>query len=341
MLTTQGAYSIVKMRVRQVMLLVDDDQRGRVEMNDNINRDNNKSTTLLILAAGMGSRYGGLKQLDPIGPSGEFIIDYSIYDAKRAGFDKVVFIIKEENLSLFRDTVGKRIEKVMDVKYVFQKQDNICDGVRIPEGRKKPWGTAHAVYCAENDVTTNFAVINSDDFYGRDAFRKLHDYLVDAEGGDYCMVGYPLINTVTENGSVSRGICSISGDGRLQGIQEMTKIQHSKTGGLENVEEGRECRLKEDTIVSMNCWGFTQQLFRRIDEELPKFFEANKDNLEKAEFFLPSVVDDAMKEGTCIVDVLKSEDKWFGVTYKEDRPVVVDSIKKLVADGVYPENLWQ
>lgn len=304
------------------------------------NTENNKSTTLLILAAGMGSRYGGLKQLDPIGPSREFIIDYSIFDAKRAGFDKVVFVIKEENLDLFRDTVGKRIEKVMDVKYVFQKQDNICSGVTVPADRKKPWGTAHAVYCAENDITTNFAVINSDDFYGRDAFKKLHDYLVTAEGGNYCMVGYPLVNTVTENGSVSRGICSISSEGRLCGIQEMTKIQHAKNGGLENAEEGRECRLNDDTIVSMNCWGFTLQLFSRIDEELPKFFEANKNNLEKAEFFLPSVVDDAMKAGACNVDVLKSEDKWFGVTYKEDRPVVVDSIKKLVAEGVYPESLW-
>ena len=309
---------------------------------DDIKVDNDKSTTLLILAAGMGSRYGGLKQLDPIGPSGEFIIDYSIFDAKRAGFDKVVFVIKEENLDLFRDTVGKRIEKVMDVRYVFQKQNNICSGVNIPADRKKPWGTAHAVYCAENDVTTNFAVINSDDFYGRDAFRKLHDFLVTAKDGNYCMVGYPLINTVTENGSVSRGICSISSEGRLQGIQEMTKIQHAANGGLENVEEGSECSLKDETIVSMNCWGFTQQLFRLIDDELPKFFEANKNknNLEKAEFFLPSVVDDAMKAGECSVDVLKSEDKWFGVTYKEDRPVVVSSIKKLVDEGIYPGNLW-
>ena len=304
------------------------------------NTENNKSTTLLILAAGMGSRYGGLKQLDPIGPSGEFIIDYSIFDAKRAGFDKVVFVIKEENLDLFRDTVGKRIEKVMDVKYVFQKQDNICSGVTVPADRKKPWGTAHAVYCAENDITTNFAVINSDDFYGRDAFKKLHDYLVTAEGGNYCMVGYPLVNTVTENGSVSRGICSISSEGRLCGIQEMTKIQHAKNGGLENAEEGRECRLNDDTIVSMNCWGFTRKLFDAIDQGMLPFMINNRDRLDKAEYYLLDIVQGGIQDGTCEVKVLSTDAAWFGVTYHDDREKVVSSIMDLVAKGEYPKNLW-
>ena len=299
-----------------------------------------KSMTLLILAAGMGSRYGGLKQLDPIGPNGEFIIDYSIYDAKRAGFDRVVFIIKEENLELFRDTVGRRIEKVMDVKYVFQKQDNICAGAEVPAERRKPWGTAHAVYCAKDMVTTNFAVINADDFYGKDAFLKLHDFLAGAKGTDYCMVGYPLVNTITENGSVSRGICNISASHKLEGIEELTKIQRTEDGKLMNLEEDKTRELTANTIVSMNCWGFTLAMFRRIEEELPKFFEANKGRLDKAEFFLPSVVDDAMREDACTVEVLTSDDKWFGVTYKEDKPVVVASIRDLINKGVYPEKLW-
>ena len=303
-------------------------------------KENKNKMTLLILAAGMGSRYGGLKQLDPIGPGGEFIIDYSVFDAKRAGFDRVVFVIKEENLELFRDTVGKRIEKVMEVEYVFQKQDNICEGVSVPADRTKPWGTAHAVYCAKENVKGNFAVINADDFYGRDAFLKLHDYLVTAKGSDYCMIGYPLVNTITENGSVARGICTVSEEDKLLDIEELTKIQRTDNGRLMNLEESKERELAESTIVSMNCWGFTQDLFYRIDEELPKFFTVNKEHLDKAEFFLPSVVDDAMKEGACSVDVLTSNDKWFGVTYKEDKPVVVASVRGLISKGVYPEKLW-
>lgn len=296
--------------------------------------------TLLILAAGMGSRYGGLKQLDPIGPSGEFIIDYSIYDAKYAGFTKVVFVIKEENLELFRETVGKRIEKIMEVEYVFQKTEDIPQDIQITINRSKPWGTAHAVYCARNAVTSSFAVINADDFYGRDAFIKLHDFLTDPQKASYCMVGYPLRNTITENGTVSRGRCAVSDQNYLLDVKEMTKIMRTEDGKLRNIEPGNECELPEDTIVSMNCWGFTTQIFKTMEEKMSLFFENNQEKLDKAEFFLPNLVAESMKEGTCKVEVMTSKDKWFGVTYKEDKEKVVESVGELIKDKVYPQKLF-
>lgn len=300
--------------------------------------------TLVIMAAGMGSRYGGLKQLDPLGPGGEFLLDYSIYDAKKAGFDKVVFVIKEENLELFRETVGKRIENVVDVKYAFQKIDTVPAGVQIPADRVKPWGTAHAVYCCKDYVNEPFAVINSDDFYGAAAFKCLADYLKNYKPGtphQYCMAGYMLENTLTENGSVSRGVCSSDDNDNLTTIVEHTKIERLADGKIVNTfEDGSVEALPEHLHVSMNCWGFTPEFFDTLDKGLVTFFEQNKGNLAKCEYYLLTAVQDEISARTATVKILETDAKWFGVTYKEDRPKVVESIKTLIAEGVYPEKLW-
>lgn len=295
--------------------------------------------TLVIMAAGMGSRYGGLKQLDPLGPSGEFIIDYSIYDAIRAGFNKVVFVIKRENYDLFRETVGKRIEALVDVKYVFQELTDIPAGCSVPTDRVKPWGTAHAIYACRNVVTEPFAVINADDFYGRDAFEVLGSFLAKAQGHNYCMVGYRLDNTLTENGSVSRGICTVTEDNYLTTIVERTKIARDTDGKLYNMDEER-TPLSEDDTVSMNFWGFTTEFFQTLSEGFGAFFESEKDNLSKAEYYLLTAVSHEIEGNTGRVSVLQSDAKWFGVTYREDREKVVNSINTLVREGVYPDNLW-
>jgi len=300
--------------------------------------------TLVIMAAGMGSRYGGLKQIDPVGRQGEFILDYSIYDAIQAGFDKVVFIIKEENLSLFRDTVGKRVEKVIPAEYVFQKVTDVPSGVVIPAERTKPWGTAHAVLCCADAVKDNFAVINADDFYGRDAFRMLGDFLKKtperSTPSHYCMAGYILANTLTENGHVARGVCRMDTDGFLTSVTERTKIQRNNSQ-TQYFENGIWTDLPETSTVSMNCWGFTPKLFDAIRAGWKPFFEANKDNLQKAEYFLPSVVTNQINDGSCDVRVLKTTAKWFGVTYHEDRATVVQAISDMTDEGIYPDGLWK
>ena len=301
--------------------------------------------TLVIMAAGMGSRYGGLKQLDPLGPGGEFLLDYSIYDAVKAGFNKVVFVIKKENLELFRETVGERIEKAVKVEYAFQDIADIPENGSIPEGRVKPWGTAHAVYCCRNYVNEPFAVINSDDFYGAEAFKCLADYL--GKNGDnatvhkYCMAAYMLKNTLTENGSVSRGVC-LDKDMNLTSITEHTKIERLPDGRLVNTEDdGSLKELNENLHVSMNCWGFTPDFFDTLEKGLVRFFDDNKgEKLNKAEYYLLTAVQDEIDAGTAAVKLLETDAKWFGVTYKEDRPKVVEAIRKLIADGVYPEKLW-
>lgn len=298
---------------------------------------------LVIMAAGMGSRYGGLKQLDPLGPGGEFLLDYSIYDAMAAGFDKVVFVIKRENLELFRETVGKRIEKHVKVDYVFQTIDDIPQGITVPEGRVKPWGTAHAVYCCRKVVDEPFAVINSDDFYGREAFESLGRFLSSQESSPvhrYCMAGYYLKNTLTENGSVSRGVCS-SNAGKLTTIVEHTKIERLSDGMLVNTfEDGSIEKLDEELLVSMNCWGFTPDFFTALEDGLTGFFDANKANLLKAEYYLLTAVQKEISEMTATVDILQTDAKWFGVTYKEDRAGVVQEIRKLIDEGKYPQRLW-
>ena len=301
--------------------------------------------TLIIMAAGMGSRYGGLKQLDPLGPGGEFLLDYSIYDAIKAGFTKVVFVIKKENLELFRETVGERIEKAIKVEYAFQTIEDIPENGTIPEGRVKPWGTAHAVYCCRKYVDEPFAVINSDDFYGAEAFKCLADYLGKTQANDnihrYSMAAYMLKNTLTENGSVSRGVC-LDKDGNLTSITEHTKIERLSDGRLINTDEnGKIEELDENLHVSMNCWGFTPEFFGTLEKGLKDFFEINKgEKLNKAEYYLLTAVQDEIDAGTAEVKLLETEAKWFGVTYKEDRPKVVEAIRNLIAGGVYPEKLW-
>ena len=301
--------------------------------------------TLVIMAAGMGSRYGGLKQLDPLGPGGEFLLDYSIYDALKAGFDKVVFVIKKENLELFRSTVGERIEKAVKVEYAFQTIEDIPQNGSIPEGRVKPWGTAHAVYCCRKYVNEPFAVINSDDFYGTEAFKCLADYLAKGNGSDgvhkYCMAAYLLKNTLTENGSVSRGVCKDE-NGDLKSICEHTKIERLPDGRLINTDEnGNIEELDENLHVSMNCWGFTPEFFDTLENGLVEFFDINKgEKLNKAEYYLLTAVQDEIDKGSASVKLLETDAKWFGVTYKEDRPKVVETIRKLIDAGKYPERLW-
>lgn len=301
--------------------------------------------TLVILAAGMGSRYGGLKQIDPVGPNNSIIIDYSIYDAVKAGFNKVVFIIKKENENLFREVIGDKVAKHIPVEYVFQSLDNLPEGYTCPEGREKPWGTAHAIYCCKDVVKEPFMVINSDDFYGGGAYSLLSKWIDSTDFGGmpykFAMAGYYLKNTLTDNGTVSRGVCDVDEGGQLVDVIERTKIQRIN-GKISYTEDGENwVELPEDSVASMNCWCFPPEVLGEIEKYLVEFLNTTvKENPLKSEFFLPFLVRDLLLEKKCTVDVLETADKWFGVTYKEDKPDVVASISALVNDGVYPENLW-
>lgn len=304
-----------------------------------------KKPVLVIMAAGMGSRYGGLKQIDPVDKEGHIIMDFSIYDAKRAGFGKVVFIIKRENEKDFKEAVGHRMEQVMDVAYVFQDIDQIPDGFQVPEGRVKPWGTAHAVLSAMDEVDGPFAVINADDYYGRHAFQVIYDYLTTHEDDEkyrYTMVGYRLKNTVTDNGHVSRGICELDSEKRLVAINERTRIEKRDGGIAYSEDDGTTwTKLDPDTLVSMNMWGFTHSILDEIKAGFPAFLEKGlAENPMKCEYYLPAVVSTLLAEDKAAVTVLESEDKWYGVTYKEDKPVVVAAIQSLKDAGLYPEKLW-
>ncbi|MBQ8005035.1 MAG: nucleotidyltransferase [Clostridia bacterium] len=295
--------------------------------------------TLVILAAGMGSRYGGLKQIDPISEKGEFIIDFSIYDAIKAGFDKVVFVIKKENYADFSKTVGNRVSKSIKVEYVFQDINNIPEGFSVPEGRTKPWGTAHAVLSAKNCVNDNFAVINSDDFYGRDAFIKLAAHLKNAKKGKCCMVGYILDNTLTENGTVSRGECSVNGQGYLVDVTERTKLK--RDGDMAAYEEdGLWHRIPKETIVSMNCLGFTPDVFEHIERGFADFLSEKGTEL-KSEYYIPTAIKEMMTAGVADVKVYSTDSVWYGVTYHEDKEKVQNSIRSMIAEGVYPNGLWK
>lgn len=301
--------------------------------------------TLVVLAAGMGSRYGGLKQIDPITEHGEFIIDFSVYDAIKAGFDKVVFIIKREMLDDFKETIGARLSKKIKVEYAFQDMGRFVSEDVIPEGRIKPWGTTHALLCAKDIVTDNFTVINSDDFYGREAFTIMGKHLSSAEDKNgivnASMVGYVLGNTLTENGTVSRGVCKIS-DGMLKDIVETTKIMpDGETAAY--FEEDKKYPLSYDTIVSMNFWGFTPSIFNLLEESFCEFVNniPQNPNPMKCECYLPMSVGDSMKAGKSEVKVYSTNAKWYGVTYSEDKEKVVAGLHALIEAGEYPDGLWK
>lgn len=304
-----------------------------------------KEPVLVIMAAGMGSRYGGLKQIDPVDAAGNKILDFSIYDALRAGFKKAVFIIKKENEMLFKECIGDAVSRHMEVEYVFQDITDVPDGFNIPDERIKPWGTAHAIFSCREVVKGPFAVINADDYYGVEAFKVLYDFLTTHEDDEkyrYAMVGYRLGNTLTENGSVARGCCVTNDEGYLVSITERTKIFKTPEGAAYSEDEGvTYTPISVDSPVSMNMWGFTPSIIPELGKTLEDFFATQvQKNPLKAECYLPIEVDKLLKEGKATVKVLSSKDKWFGVTYKEDKPYVMDSIQKLKDAGIYPDVLW-
>ena len=303
----------------------------------------NKDLTLVILAAGMGSRFGGLKQIAPLGPNGEFIIDYSVYDAIKAGFNKIVFLIKEENYDLFKETIGSRVEPHINVEYCFQKNDNLPAGYEIPETRVKPLGTAHAILCCKDKVNEPFMMINADDFYGRDAFMKAAEFLRNTTEDithQYGMVGYQVKNTMTENGAVKRGACKVE-NGYLTELIESSietvngKIIASPLNGSKPFE------VSENDTVSMNMLLFSPSIFKYIEDNFRDFLDKNKDNMEKCEYLIPDVLFKAIAENYATAKVLETTATWYGVTYKEDADYVKDSLAKLVQTGEYPNNLWE
>jgi len=294
--------------------------------------------TLLVLAAGMGSRYGGLKQIDPVGPEGETIIDYSIFDAMRAGFGKLVFVIRHEIEDAFREAIGARFEKRLPVEYVFQELDKLPPGFSVPPNRKKPWGTGQAILMAEEVIREPFAAINADDFYGAASFRVLAEHLRSGSP-DYAMVGFVLRNTLSEFGSVARGACEVGPDGYLVGVTELTKIEKDGTGAKYTDASGAIQRLSGDEPVSMNMWGFTPSLFPHLREQLIEFLKRHGQE-EKSELYIPTVVNELVKARKERCKVLRTTDSWFGVTYREDRPFVVEGVRALIARGDYPKKLW-
>ncbi|WP_300638559.1 sugar phosphate nucleotidyltransferase [uncultured Oscillibacter sp.] len=304
-----------------------------------------KKPVLVIMAAGMGSRYGGLKQLDPVGDHGQLIIDYSIYDARRAGFETVVFVIKPEIEEDFKRCIGGRVSKSMDVRYAYQLKEDLPEGYAVPSVRQKPWGTAHAALAARNVVDGPFAVINADDYYGPEAFQEIFSYLSAHEDGalyEYVMVGYLLKNTVTENGTVARGVCEETADNFLTKVTERTKIEKGEPPRYTEDDGQTWTELPGDTIVSMNMWGFTRSFLDEAWARFPAFLDkALAENPAKAEYFLPTVVSQLIDEGKARVKVLRSEDKWYGVTYREDKPTVVNAIAEKTASGLYPGRLWE
>jgi len=306
----------------------------------------NGRPVLVIMAAGMGSRYGGLKQIDSIDAYGNKIIDYSIFDAVQAGFEKVVFIIKKAIEKEFRENIGDRIASHVKVEYVYQELDWLPAGYQVPEGRVKPWGTGHAILCCQDVIDGPFAVINADDYYGKSAFVSIYNQLSEISDGEkyqYTMVGYRLYNTLTENGHVARGVCTISEDGKLIDIHERIRIEKQGDKAKFTEDDGKTwTELGEDTVVSMNMWGFTKSITKELDQRFAVFLDKElPGNPLKCEYFLPFVVDELLKEYKAEVTVLKSVDRWYGVTYKEDKETVVNAIMELKKTGIYPEKLWE
>ena len=306
-----------------------------------------KKPVLVVMAAGMGSRYGGLKQIDPVDKEGHIIMDFSIFDAVKAGFEKVVFIIKKENEQAFRTAIGDRLSEKIKVSYVFQELTNLPEGYVVPEGRVKPWGTGHAIMSCMGEIDGPFVVINADDFYGSHAFQVAYDYLTTHQDEEsiyrYMMVGYRLENTLTDNGHVARGVCEMDAQGYLADIQERTHIEKRGNGAAYTEDEGKTwIPILGDATVSMNMWGFSESILGELQSRFSAFLEENLEkNPLKCEYFLPFVVDELLKEGRATVAVEKSQDKWFGVTYKEDKPMVMAAIQNLKDQGVYPAHLWK
>lgn len=298
--------------------------------------------TLVIMAAGMGSRYGSLKQIDPVGEDGSLIIDYSIHDALKAGFNKIVFIIKKQDEEAFRNAIGNRIEKKVKTQYVFQDINNIPAGYTVPENRVKPWGTGHAILSCLGTVNEPFAVINSDDYYGPMTFEKVSKWIDETNFEQdvlpFAMVGFQLKNTLTENGYVSRGVCVVDENRRLTEITERGKII-KRNGKIYYDDAETPVELDENSVVSMNCWCFPEKMLTKLTERFGEFFKTVPSNPEKAEFYLPFAVSDMLKDRECTVDVLTTDDKWYGVTYKEDRPIVVKALEEKKKNGLYPENM--
>ncbi len=305
-----------------------------------------RKPVLVIMAAGMGSRYGGLKQIDPVDEEGHIIMDFSIYDARRAGFEKVIFIIKEENEKEFRKSIGNRISEFMEVDYVYQKLDNLPKGFEVPKDRVKPFGTGHAILSCKEVIDGPFAVINADDYYGVFALQVIYQYLSVFEDDSkyrYAMVGYRLSNTLTENGYVSRGVCETDEQGYLTGIIERTHIEKTKDGAAYTDDNEKTWNnIDEDCTVSMNMFGFTQSMLKELEKRFPLFLEENlKTSPLKCEYFLPTVVGELIEENKATVKVLQSEDRWYGITYKEDKQSVVDAVRNMKQQGVYPMHLWK
>lgn len=304
-----------------------------------------KNTTLVIMAAGLGSRFGsGIKQLEPFGPNGEIIMDYSIYDALAAGFNKIVFIIRRSLEKDFKEVIGNRIEKIANVVYTYQELDDLPAGFTVPEGRTKPWGTGQAILCCKDIVDEPFIVINADDYYGKEAFVKLHDYPINpapvSEALNFCMAGFILGNTLSDNGSVTRGICHVNSKKHLLGVKETHDIYKTENGAGVPNGTGGFTPIDPKSIVSMNMWGFTPELFDILEKGFSNFLsDITRDGL-KAEYLIPTVVDSLIKNGTAQVTMLETNDKWFGVTYREDKENVVKSLRKLIDAGIYPEKLF-
>lgn len=301
-----------------------------------------KDVTLVILAAGMGSRFGGLKQIEPMGPNDEFIIDYSVFDAIKAGFNKIVFLIKRENYELFKETIGARVEPYIKTEYAFQELNNLPNGYSLPSERVKPLGTAHAVLCCRDLVKENFAMINSDDFYGREAFVKAYEYLnnLDSNSSDYGMIGYKVANTLTENGSVKRGVCNVDDKGYLTNLTE-SKVEIINDKIIAKPLDGSdEFVVSKDSTVSMNFLLFTPTIFDYIEEGFSKFFDNNRDNLLTSEYLIPDVLINLIADGKATTRVIPTSASWYGVTYKEDTPYVKEAINSLVNNGEYNVNLW-
>lgn len=294
--------------------------------------------TLLVMAAGMGSRYGGLKQIDPVGPGGETLMDYSIFDAMRAGFGKVVFVIRGDIEAPFKETIGAKFEKRIPVEYAFQELDNIPAGFQVPAGRTKPWGTTQAVITAEDVIREPFAVINADDFYGAEGYKVLAQHLTSGSP-DYAMVGFVLRNTLSDFGSVARGVSKADGSGNLQSVVELTKVERDGSGAKNTDPAGNVSQLTGDELVSMNMWGFTPHIFPLLRERFRIFLGKDGNDL-KSEHYVPTAVNELVSSGQARVKVLRTNDAWFGVTYREDRPRVVDSIAALIKKGTYPDKLW-